>query len=93
MRSIASIIDNLVKTSDPVKALQDSLFSINRRILVLEDAEKSRADGMDAIITSIEPGNAVCDECISMRLELDAAKKRLEALESKRPGRRKSDAK
>lgn len=78
--------------------LNDLTESFDSRLKALEAAEKSRADAMDFISSAEEMDiNPVCDDCVSMRLELDALrdtmaemKSRLEAVEAagKSRGRR-----
>lgn len=91
-------------TSEDCDWLCAEVKSIDSRIKQLEAAEKSRAEAMDFIASSEESIKPVCDDCVSMRLELDTMKTRLEALEiavksgdcdfkPKQRGRRKSDAK
>ena len=91
----ADVYELLIKTSDSLKALSDSVSSINRRVWTLEDTDKSRKDALESMVFTegIEAEAWKCEDCNLMRLELDGIKKRLEALELKRPARRKSDAK
>jgi hypothetical protein len=62
--------------------IDDFANSLESRIKHLEAAEKSRAGAMDFIASSTEEIKPVCDDCISMRLEMDAIKLRLESVEN-----------
>ena len=79
----------LKSTSKTCDRLCAEVKSIDSRIKQLEAAEKSRAEAMDFIASSEESTKPVCDDCISMRLEMDALrsttdemKARLESLEA-----------
>jgi hypothetical protein len=76
---VYSILKSTAKTCDRLCA---DVKSIDLRIKQLEAAEKSRAEAMDFIASSEESIKPVCDDCVSMRLELDTMKARLEALET-----------
>jgi chromosome segregation ATPase len=71
------------------REIDDFVISLESRIKQLEAAEKSRAEAMDFIASSEESIKPVCDDCVSMRLEMNALrsatdemKARLEALET-----------
>lgn len=68
--------------------IDDFAISLDLRIKQLEAAERSRGEAMDFIASSTEEIKPVCDDCISMRLEMNALrnatdemKARLEAIE------------
>jgi hypothetical protein len=63
--------------------LSDCVNSLSSRVKLIEAAEKSRKDALESIVCAegIEVSALKCDDCISMRLEMDTIKSRLEALE------------
>lgn len=103
---VYSILESTSKACDAFCAKFESLDS---KVKQIEAAEKSRAEAMDFIASSAESIKPVCDDCVSMRLEMDALrsaademKARLDALETTwkggvdykpKRGRRRSDAK
>jgi hypothetical protein len=93
------------------REIDDLAISLESRIKQLEAAEKSRKDALESMVSieGVEVDTLVCDDCVSMRLEMNALrsaademKARLDALETAgkggvdykpKRGRRKSDAK
>jgi hypothetical protein len=83
--------------------IDDFARSLESRVKLLEESEASRGEAIEGMLSCVaEPIKPVCDDCISMRLELDAMRSRLDALEAagkggvdSKPKRRrgKSDAK
>lgn len=76
---VYSVLESTSKTYD---ALCAEFKSLNSRVSQLEAAEKSCGEALEFIVSSTEEIKPVCDDCVSMRLELDAVKLRLEALEA-----------
>lgn len=71
----------LALTSKTCDRLWAEIESLGSRVRELEAAEKSRTEAIDLVTLNAESIKPVCDDCISMRLEIDALKLRLEALE------------
>lgn len=87
---IREYVDSLTNLlSENLCKIDDLARSLDLRVKQLEDAEKSRAEIMDFVASSAEELNPVCNDCVSMRLELDALriamdemKSRIEAIEA-----------